>query len=99
MPILTEESLRAELNDRLIPVHLHDGFVNYILYRKQPGHFLTAVLMNNLMEAINRADHVSISCLREICVFLYNIAPSACWGSPSKVAEWLTEKQSDESRG
>jgi len=53
------------------------------------GDFLTAVLENNLMEAVGRADHINKQLLPEICMYVYNEMPSTCHGSPEKVKLWL----------
>lgn len=65
------------------------GLHRYINERIKPGDFLTAVLENNLSEACSRADDENIKNLPAFVAYLYNNAPSTCWGSPEKVAEWL----------
>jgi hypothetical protein len=39
------------------------------------GNFLTAVITNNLMEAVGRADDTNIKALPLYCSFLYNVMP------------------------
>jgi hypothetical protein len=75
-----------------VPEHLHGGLVRYLVHRLQPGHFLTAVLENDLREAMGRADEQSRAGLFQIVKFLYNDAPSICWGSPERVQQWLAER-------
>jgi len=53
------------------------------------GGFLRAVLENDLMEAVGRADHSSLVNLADICRYVYNDIPAPCHGSPEKVSEWL----------
>src|SRR5262245_54748038 len=84
-----ETHYRERLKLNGVPEHLHDGRVLYLLYHLPPGGFLTAVLSNNLREAIGRADDASAAGLPAIVKFLYNNAPSTCWGSEEYVAEWL----------
>jgi hypothetical protein len=62
---------------------------NYVDDHIAPGSFLIATLENNLMEAVTRADRGNLATLKEIVKFLYNNAPSNCWGSPAKVKAWL----------
>lgn len=77
--------------DAGVPAHLRGGLMRYLLYRIPPGHFLLAVLSNDLKEAMGRADVDSRAGLFNIVSFLYNNAPSSCWGNPDKVHEWLMD--------
>lgn len=72
-----------------VPEHLRDGLLRYIEHGISPGHFLTAVLENDLMGAVGRADSESARGLVGLCTYLYNDAPSGCHGSPEKVAAWV----------
>jgi len=73
-----------------IPDYMQDGLALYLLRGVSPGHFLSAVLSNDLKEAIARADDTNCRVLREYMVFLYNNSPAhACYGSPEKVAAWI----------
>ncbi len=56
------------------------------------GDFLTAVLENNLSEAVGRADDENLANLPAFVSYLYNEAPAPCWGSKEKVKAWLGEK-------
>lgn len=52
------------------------------------GDFLTAVVENNLFEALGRADSYNRATIFQICGYIYNELPSPCHGSPEKVAKW-----------
>ena len=52
------------------------------------GSFVTAVLENKLMEAVNRADGECLDNLRDIVLYCYNELPSPCWGSKEEVLLW-----------
>jgi len=80
-------TLHAELGD--VPAGLIDGLVQYCAARRPMGGFLTAVVKNDLKEAVGRADPVNLLALHEIVVFLFNHAPGQCWGSPELVEAWL----------
>ncbi len=54
-----------------------------------PGSFMTAVLENNLKEAIGRADVTNRSNLHNIVGYIYNHLPSNSWGSAEKVSDYL----------
>ena len=58
-----------------------------------PGSFIHAVLANDFMKAVSKADDVNIHCLRDIMLYVYNNIPSICWGSPEAVEEWLNPKK------
>ena len=73
-----------------VPATLRDGLVRYVVDRVATGGFLRAVLENDLSGALARLDRgVPIEDLRAITGWIYNEAPSPCWGSPAKVAAWL----------
>lgn len=79
-----------------LPEGLRDGMRNYIEESLPAGHFLTAVLSNNLTEAFGRADALNIVLMHSIVQWVYNEAPSTCWGSPEKVRAWLMPRGEDE---
>lgn len=72
-----------------IPDYMMDGLDNYINHKIPPGHFLTAVLCNDLWEAVSRADDENVKNLPAYIGYLYNEAPSGCWGSFEKFEAWL----------
>ena len=56
------------------------------------GHFLTAVLENDLSKAIGHADSENLAKLPAIVAFVYNCIDSRCWGSKEIVKEWKAHK-------
>jgi hypothetical protein len=89
----------ATLRYEHLPEGLRGGMNRYIEHRVPPGNFLTAVLSNDLRRACERADDVNRHLLFEIVGWLYNEAPSPCWGSPEKVAAWLAEGERHRAEG
>jgi len=73
----------------LIPEHMVDGLVRYIVQGVPPGSFLTAVLSGDLFEALRRADDINQSALVGYARFLTNYAPIGSYGSPGSVTEWI----------
>lgn len=57
------------------------------------GHFLTAVLENDLCQAVFRADDYNIQDILEIVRYVYNDLPGTCWGSPAAVKAWLKNEE------
>jgi len=77
--------------DERVPEHLRGGLQRYIEQGIKPGDFLTAVLENDLMEAMGRGDLASLAGLFGLCGWLYNEAPAACHGSEAKVRKWIED--------
>lgn len=75
-----------------IPARLIESLERYIVERCPVGDFLRAVLSNDLRDAIGRADPTSLAAMQQLVALLHNEAPSACWGSPAKVAAWLGQE-------
>ena len=67
----------------------------YVQHGIPCGGFLTAVLENNLMEAMGRADESSKINLCEICRYIYNDIPSNAHGSPASVQAYLKAKRAE----
>lgn len=72
----------------LVPPHLREGILAWAMDARPVGNFLTAVIENDLREAVARGDENSLTGLKGLVQFLYNYAPSPCWGSPAKVEAW-----------
>jgi len=80
------------------PVHILDSINRYVEHKLEPGGFVTAVLSNSLVEALNQADPQSLRGLRDIVGYCHWEIPSPCWGSPAKIEAWLeqgSEKSDD----
>lgn len=79
--------------------HIRQDFLEalgrYINDRIAPGHFLRAVLENDLREAVGRADEEALDELCSIVAWIYNEAPGNCWGSRERVQRWLERKEND----
>jgi hypothetical protein len=73
-----------------VPDHLRAGLVRYFSDGIMPGSFLQAVLCNDLIEAVRRADPSSRSALPSLIDFLMMHAPAQAWGSRERVLAWST---------
>lgn len=76
-----------------IPDYTMEALRRYIDQRIPTGGFLEAVLSNDLREACGRADENNQRVLPELVAYLYNEAPSSCWGSREKVVAWLKARK------
>ena len=72
---------------------VRDSLKRYVENGIPTGGFLQAVLENNLMEAMGRADLYNRVNLFDICSYVYNEIPYACHGSKEIVATWLAKKR------
>lgn len=88
------DACRRALQGYAIPETLHGGLVRYLVDGIRPGSFLSAVLENDLLEAVLRAEPVvNLVALPALMRFLVNEAPSASWGNPDRVTLWTAERQ------
>lgn len=81
------------LNEFIVPEHMRAGLVAYVEQRAPVGGFLTAVITNDLKEAVGRADGDNICQLPAFVNFFYNHAPSPCWGSKKRMDAWLVGRE------
>lgn len=75
-----------------IPERMQEALKRYVLESVKPGDFLSAVLSNNLHGAVSRADSENLPLLPLYVRWLYNVAPSDCWGSSENVKAWLARE-------
>jgi hypothetical protein len=76
-------------NDLFRALPQGEALRRYVEHGYPTNHFLRAVLENDLMEALARADDANFEALEAYCAWLKSHAPSACYGSPEKVSAWI----------
>lgn len=74
-----------------VPEHLREGLRRYVLDGGRVGQFLAAAIENNLLGAISHGDDQSLAGLKPLVKFLYNDAPSPCWGSRERREAWQAQ--------
>lgn len=80
--------------EELIPPHILKALQGWgDGSRPFAGDFVRAVLSNDLVEAVGRADAESMAALKAIVQYVYCELPSVCWGSPEKVKAWAIKHQ------
>lgn len=81
--------------DEYYPIRddLYGALERYLNHGILPGGFMTAVLENNLRDAIARADHGNGRNLRNIVGYVYNHLPSDAWGSRERVEAYVESLQ------
>jgi len=90
MEALAQQYTAGGLADwNLIPQRMRGALHRYLAHGIAPGHFLSAVLSNDLREAVARADEENMRILHSYIRFLYNYAPLGSWGSQQCFENWL----------
>lgn len=87
--MITYEQARQHAEYSRIPEHILQGVYGYVEHRQAPGHFLQAVLANDLFESIGRADKDCAATLRELVVFIHMEVRTDCYGDRQKLSAWL----------
>lgn len=82
---IDETKMRLEAS---FGAHMVGAIQNWIEHGIVPGSFLSAVITNDLKQAVGAADHINIRLIPEYVFYFYNYCPSACWGSVEKANEW-----------
>jgi len=78
-----------EFNEYYIPERMMPGIKQYVEYGKEPGGFLSAIIQNNLSEAVGRADSENQKNIPAFVAYFYNKCPMGCWGSKEKMESWI----------
>jgi len=71
-----------------VPASTLDTLDNWAKFGLPPGGFISAVLENDLADAVGRADSRNSAALVGIIDYLINELPRSCWGSYENVAAW-----------
>lgn len=73
----------------LIPERMQAGLKRYVIDRKQPGAFLTAIITNDLRRAFADADEENVKLVGLYVRWFVNVPPGICWGDAARMAAWL----------
>ena len=74
-----------------LPPHMQDAAKRYVEKGIPPGHFLTAVICNDLLGAVSHADDTNVKALKTWVQFFYNEAPGGCWKSKEVMNAWVKQ--------
>jgi len=86
-----------EFNEYYIPERMMPGIKRYVEHGAEPGSFLSAIIQNNLSEAVGRADSENQKNIPAFVAYFYNKCPLACWGSKEKMESWIDSFKQEES--
>ena len=74
-----------------VPDHTREALERYFLYAFEPGSFVKAVLCNDLVSSVARADHFNKPALADIVRWLIDNAPEGSWGHEEYYQEWINK--------
>lgn len=78
----------------MIPEDTREQIINYVVEGIPPGSFLRAVLAGDLYEAFGLADERNRHAMFDICQFIHECLPLACYRSYQTVDEYLQTRRS-----
>jgi hypothetical protein len=79
-----------------VPEHTRGALERYVVDGLPPGSFLSAVLTNDLVEAVGRADDQNLAALVDIVRLIYNYIPGSSWHSEEAMVEWMKARRAGE---
>ena len=74
-----------------VPDHTREALERYFLYAFEPGSFVKAVLCNDLVSSVARADHFNKPAIAGIVEWIVNNAPDGSWGHEDYYKEWIAK--------
>ena len=74
-----------------VPEHTRGALERYFLYAVEPGSFVKAVLCNDLISSVARADHFNKPAIAGIVEWIINNAPEGSWGHEDYYKEWINK--------
>lgn len=69
-----------------------DDLRSYVDDGRPMNHFMMALVRNDLLECVGRADQRNLAALEDYCMWLGSYAPPGCFGDPEKVAAWIRNR-------
>ena len=77
-----------EFISRGLPGYMWEGIRHHVSVGEPTGHFLTALLSNNMADVVSHGDDNNMALLKVWVLYLYNVLPSGCWGTGDKCQAW-----------
>ena len=71
-----------------IPPAVLAALTRYKDFHVNPGSFVRAVITNDLITSVQRADSKSLKALPQIAAWAFTELPNEAWGSCEKFAAW-----------
>lgn len=83
--------IKSDYDELGLPPRMWGAVQRYMEHGISPGHFLCAVIDNNLSEAVGRADQENQTVLNKWVMFFYNAVPGRCWKSQANRSVWIEQ--------
>ena len=74
-----------------LPDGLQGGMKRYVEDGILPGNFLTAILENDQVTAVFRADDTNVKLIPDIVKWVHWEIPNSAWGSKENVTRWMAK--------
>jgi len=78
-----------DFSDYEIYDNVRESIENYYYRRLEPGSFVYAMLCNDFVDAVLKADYWNAQQMKDNALWLANRMPPGAWGSKEIVDEWL----------
>lgn len=85
----TNSTLNFDGQYASIPARMQEALRRYVVQGIKPGDFLTAVITNNLRDAVGYADDENLPLLKLYVQWFHNVAPSGCHDTAANMWAWL----------
>lgn len=72
-----------------LPSHLLRSISDYVEFGQPQGHFIQALLCNDLKGVAERADEYNAPLIHLWVKYLYNHIPMGAWGSKESYDNWV----------
>jgi len=79
------------------PIHTERAILRYMSHGVA-GHFVEAVMANDLRTAVFRADPKNLANLGAVVQLVHETLPARAWGSPEAVEVWQAARLADKDR-
>lgn len=89
------QELGVALMNKQIPYYMWKGIILYVACGVKPGGFLCAVIDNDLMAAVGKADDNNQHLLPNYGRLLYNDFPTGSHGSKEKREAWSVARREE----
>lgn len=83
--------IKSATEHYLIPLRVAQQLADFAVDGVAPGHFVRAVLENNLYSAFAHADRTSKAALPDILAFVLNRMPAVCHSTEQAVEAWIAQ--------
>lgn len=91
--MMTERALREKLAAHCqacgLPRQMWEALIEYTMTGRPLNAFLAALVTNDLLQTVKRADDLNIQRLRDYATWLESVAPIGSFGSAQAYQEWM----------